>query len=752
MRPLLLTLIVSLCLTPAAHAGWNFDTGLTPEAARDLLTGPAQPTPPAGSWLRVRDMVHSEVRGADGTGVPPWPGTKPAVTLVERRAALAALRARGYRLIALLRWPETSWVGGVRPDQPLRRLPLDLREAGARSRELAAAYGDLIDGWEIENEPDISFVEENPETYAAFLKACYLGLKPEETGDRRRTTDSGLVLMGAFALPPGPYFDAWAANDGLRYTDGFNYHYYGYAEDFTGVYAQFRSAVTTAPSPDAAGSTVFQTRFYPASAGWQAHELARFDFSPAATAPTRDLLLARPLARGEPVLEPAGRWLVSPGTSVREAGGEWEFTVSAPAPGPLRPAMAELPLPPGTAFDSAALLAFAYRSASAPSSDVRPSPSIVRRPPATLRSPSSVLGPPSSALRQPPSSAVRRPSSALRPRALPIFLTEYGYGLLSAEAAATAAGRADQRAWFEAVRPQIRQLGIGGALAFLLSPYLEAGHNEFGLLQAPPPGTKPAAGAAWGGRIVSPALAALLAPEKRPAKTQTWDVATAPPAPVVIDFVGGPDLTMAKSHRGYLLQREAGAGRLVVYHFGAEPVTGTLTLEGAAWCFSDGTTRLEMQLAPGERRELPVTIRPVAVERFGPQVATARFAVGTVSLALGPTSDVRPLSSDVRPPSSVLPAPSSALRPPASSFEVYVRTRNGNLYQTWPRLEARDAWQWYVEPLANFTPAFFGRAYLPTALTANQPAALVFFFRPEKYPVIYRVRQAGLLEFRADGK
>ena len=91
--------------------------------------------------------------------------------------------------------------------------------------------------------------------------------------------------------------------------------------------------------------------------------------------------------------------------------------------------------------------------------------------------------------------------------------------------------------------------------------------------------------------------------------------------------------------------------------------------------------------------------------------------------------------------------PVSGLRSQVSPFEVYLRTSNGNLYQTWPRLRAGADWNWYVETIASFTPAFFGRAYLPSALAENQPVALVFFFRPKQYPVTYQVRHASVVDF-----
>jgi len=52
--------------------------------------------------------------------------------------------------------------------------------------------------------------------------------------------------MAPLGFPPGQYFQDFARNDGLRYTAGFNYHFYGYDEDFTGLCRQHEAAVATA--------------------------------------------------------------------------------------------------------------------------------------------------------------------------------------------------------------------------------------------------------------------------------------------------------------------------------------------------------------------------------------------------------------------------------------------------------------------------------------------------------------------------
>lgn len=101
----------------AATTGWDFDTGISPEATRDLLVAPGFHSPPAGSWLRLRGLAASRVLDASGADTIPWPDAGPAPSLTERRAALSALRERGYRLVAILQWPAKSWTGGIRPGQ-----------------------------------------------------------------------------------------------------------------------------------------------------------------------------------------------------------------------------------------------------------------------------------------------------------------------------------------------------------------------------------------------------------------------------------------------------------------------------------------------------------------------------------------------------------------------------------------------------------------------------------------------------------
>lgn len=78
-------------------------------------------------------------------------------------------------------------------------------------------------------------------------------------------------------------------------------------------------------------------------------------------------------------------------------------------------------------------------------------------------------------------------------------------------------------------------------------------------------------------------------------------------------------------------------------------------------------------------------------------------------------------------------------------MDVYFRTENGNLYQTWPRVRVDANWMTYAVRSADFTMAFFGRAELPWRLADNRPASLVFFLRPATLPAIFEVRDARLV-------
>jgi len=191
--------------------------------------------------------------------------------------ALHANRDRNQRICVWIGVPAAGWKQGVRTT-PACRLPHDLRDAFDWAKSLGATYGDLVDRWEVENEPDLGSGAENPEVYGAFLKVVSLGLraggecnaasrnmlpvfgKQWFLGNASRSTDRvempASALVAPLGLPPGPYFERWMANQVLGYSSGFNFHYYGYAEDFSGVYRQFQDAVENPTAGETTGGLI----------------------------------------------------------------------------------------------------------------------------------------------------------------------------------------------------------------------------------------------------------------------------------------------------------------------------------------------------------------------------------------------------------------------------------------------------------------------------------------------------------------
>ncbi len=664
---------------------------------------------------------------------------------VEVQKALDVLRKQRMHKMFFLRAENQRWAGGHRGLRPSGGIPLDLREGYRWGWSLAQIYGARIEAWEIDNEPDVGFVLENPENYAAFLKAMYIGLhagaertlgwRPPSaywesaSSGQWRVSRYPLVVMGPLALPPGPYFDRLVENGFLSYTDGFNYHYYGYAQDFSGVYRMFESALA----------------------------------------------------------------------------------------------------------DS----------------------------------------------NQPPSASASR--SVLR-KSLPVFLSEYGYSLLSGKAATTTEGRVRQWKFFRDVRPQIEALGIEAPMAFYLQPYREYGAKEYGLTMRHSEPVNPNEGRSAGthqnfaadiltaggiafrpndfgvaemepwmrdiGRKfgeweVSPALAWLL---HRPAlpRSSAMQVMSEAPSPVVIDFIAGAAMQQAKSYGGYFLTEKTpagwtGDGRLRIYNFARSAVEGILRIEGT----NDGIREIQLRLRAGEMREITIELtasgflratewratfvpnlgsgiarfssRVFADPRDGQETLVEDFSsAGAAVRANAHFLDTRPRASEeeslqtmgrwrvskglsvtedngvwrftvtgfpdesTRPAVAELPlrdglrfSPESLLRMdlrlvPRTIDQVHpteqplshpnfsrldrepiwphVRTRTGNLYMMAIDFPIQTQWRLFAEMPANFTPAFYGRMELPWRFLDHEPAALVFHFRPRLLPAVYEVRNARVVE------
>ncbi len=411
----------------------------------------------------------------------------------------------------MIRWSPNSWKESTRS---AKRLPLNLSEAYDRCRNLALTYGDLIDAWEIENEPDIQFVPETAESFAAFYKACSLGIlsgreAAEVQAGKRKTEDgqgrpsdligaadtfppshlsttraSSAVMHSPLALPPGPYWQELVANDTLSYTEAFNYHYYGFAEDFHGVRDAWIAALEAAQRV------------------------------------------------GQPTVGPATAGSKSTASKVGGAEGADPSTLSA----------------------------------TADNLQAKPVPSDLL-------------------------------TSSKTP-ALPLFLTEYGYGLLDRFDRNTVAGRGRQKRFFETTLPVITDGTITGAMAFVFKPYLSAiGRNDFGMLAEVPEDLRSVLLEQQSRKVSS-------APSKYESKS-TKNPLTSPlaegshlisatdifplltnglrPSPVVIDFIAGKRTRSIKRYNGHILQRRESATSsgdltLVIYNFSNEPITGTLSV------------------------------------------------------------------------------------------------------------------------------------------------------------------------------
>jgi len=205
----------------------GFGAGADPDALQRVGVS-AETTP----WLRVGGVGRtygSETR------------------LIAMRSRLEATKEEGFKVVCLVNWANSSWQGGARGEQG-HHLPVDLMEAYERCRFLGRELGDVVSAWEIDNEPDIFFVRDPAQVYASYLKACYLGFRAgdAERGDGRLTP----VWMAPLALPPGPFFQQLVDNDFWRYTDAFNYHFYGYADDFTGMCLQWERALEDTDAPE----------------------------------------------------------------------------------------------------------------------------------------------------------------------------------------------------------------------------------------------------------------------------------------------------------------------------------------------------------------------------------------------------------------------------------------------------------------------------------------------------------------------
>jgi hypothetical protein len=117
-------------------------------------------------------------------------------------------------------------------------LPEDLLAVYNGGKILAHDFAGLVDAWELVGEPDVGYCTDLPDRTVAYQKALYLGIK---AGAREAGAPAPLVVMGALALPPGPWLERATKNGLLDYTDAYNFHFYGYADELTDVIKAHRA-------------------------------------------------------------------------------------------------------------------------------------------------------------------------------------------------------------------------------------------------------------------------------------------------------------------------------------------------------------------------------------------------------------------------------------------------------------------------------------------------------------------------------
>ncbi len=161
------------------------------------------------------------------------------VTILRERGPnpqMALLHDAGYSISAFVELP------GIHSQQSGDSLPEDLLAVYFAAQRMAQEHSTYVDVWEIGSEPDIGYCRDLPDRYVAFEKAVYLGIKSAGAQSGRLP----IALMGALALPPGPWLDRAIQNGILNYTDAYNFHFYGLAPDLSGTIRAHQLATRTA--------------------------------------------------------------------------------------------------------------------------------------------------------------------------------------------------------------------------------------------------------------------------------------------------------------------------------------------------------------------------------------------------------------------------------------------------------------------------------------------------------------------------
>jgi hypothetical protein len=597
-------------------------------------------------------------------------------------------------------------------------------------------YGDVVDAWEIDNEPDIGFVSENADNYAANLKACFLGLKAPRTELAGRLAVEGkpaggkspnpatpssrlagvpLVLMAPLALPPGPYLKALVYNRILSYTDGFNYHYYGYADDFSGVFRQFEDSIEET-DPVVQNGEPTHCRQLPIFLTEIGYGMLGESDSKTVAGRVRQWRWFKAVA---PQIESARiegpmAFLLRP---YLESGlNEFGLTM-VPAAGSSRESLRKEFISGGLGFSAED---FGERSPQPwmniigqKVGDAEASPALAyiidyeKRHPYKARSWSVQAAPPSHIV-----------IDFLAGQDMRAIKSSQGYALEG--------------------RVQHSYTGVGELRIYNFSDHVLAGHlvstSRVSVALASPNGSNLELGSQE-----MRSLPVRFAISQGPWRGEDWDVAFVSDSP-----------EEGVSRFSTRLYPDATTFRRVIVADLNQPA-------------SESVHQREALLA------MPLAEEEPALQPDGRWLVTRGISVSEEAWAWRFEID-HPPDTALRPAVAELPLP-DGLSFPEDSFlslsfrcqsagktpcryaglstaaggliQVQIRTGNGNLYEVWPRRMPIEHWQDYEEPLANFTMSCFGRANLPWRLRDNRPAAVVLTFWPRTLPTMIEVRPNG---------
>ena len=741
----------------AFAGGYGFDVVTSaPQYAANLTAAALDGR--AGTWMRVRGL----------TGEPGLPVNMTRSVATER-AGLLALRARGVKTMVILRWDSASWSGGVRAGGGFR-LPSDLREAFERGRWLGLTYGDVVDGWEIDNEPDIDFIAENPETYAAYLKAIFLGLhagvRSSQLGatssalsaegsswltrkrggavveERRSQLRVPLVIMAPLALPPGPFFERLWANGVASYTDGFNFHYYGYAEDFTGVYRQFEAAITELGAKSCElGAKSSQLRRLPVFITEYGYGLLDAEARDSVEGRVRQWWWFRHVAHQINALRPEGpmAFLVNP---YFEAGVN-EFGLSmANQPKFFRdtgvPAgEGESKRSPGV---SATDMAGAPRPQLIPSVRFEPADFGARKAAPWMERIGQKLGDSfaSPALAYLWDYAERNPYRPLAWQVLagapsPVVV-DFIAGM---DMSQWKSGGGYMLSGAERRTGVVKELGGSGRVVLynfsndeIAGRWLIEGKEvpQSVMLAAGERREFPVEFKVQAERFVGEERRVIFTPDnprwaRAELVTRLFPDTASMRATTVINFNFTAEVNRERATT--LLKRPVAVGEPVLQEQGRWLVTQGVKVEE-----SGGLWRFHVEALPAE------PLRPAMVELplpMGFKIEPETMILLERRNALGTATSVVKVGRQ---------KPNEGIA--GTMMDVYFRTENGNLFQTWPRLPVTGEWASYAENTENFTMGFFGRAAMPWRLSENRPVSLVFFLRAAELPMVFEVKGARI--------